>query len=266
MKIVCREIPIVSFKINLLISLLIKAGMLRVSVLIFGFFIASCAGMNPRDLMNKKPLCTKFIVDKRQIYTDSTNLEVRKKYWTYGPIIPLDTFVILKPIISVSRVKNDDWFLKPELLDADIQDFWFENDVQTKYYYEFDWYSFIHKFMYILKPHYLPLISENDNKIIERQVHKMEAALDTAKLNELTLNDSLYDVLKKYPGHYYMLHSLKERYWQGVHFNIKSKNNFLRMRVFVFNSQTKKAMYYNREYVAFGWGPYWVSCRIITIN
>lgn len=151
--------------------------------------------------------------------------------------------------MDVKRVFIDDYdaVSSPKILDDSIPEFWMKRDMLAEEQYKLHWYSFIHSNFWYYEKHYVPIINDNNYKIIERQIKAIEKIFDNNILSEYTMPDSLYHILSKFSGQYYILSSLKERYWQGVVYTPQPRT-FVRMRVFIFNKKTKKIIFYNRNY------------------
>jgi hypothetical protein len=241
---------------------------LYILVILSTVLISSCTVLD-HDLIDNRQTITKVILDKRQLNWDSTFTEFSSKDFNHRLYSNLDTFVIIKPIIDVKRVNNENYYSKPQMLNDSIPTFWLSENFDIEHLYELDWYTFIHNYLsYKLtyfKPHYLPLITSNDYETLEKEVKIMENLLDSISVKEYTMSEKLYEVLSKYNGQYYILSSIKERYYRGVNY-YANRNNFIRIRVFIFNKKSKKILYYNRLYNSFNLNPYTNYTSFNTFN
>jgi len=210
-------------------------------------FFFSCAA--DHDLLDSKEKVTKLILDKKQLNWDSTYVKFHIDSLHKTLISYLDTLIIIPPTMDVKRVFIDDYdaVSSPKILDDSIPEFWMKRDMLAEEQYKLHWYSFIHSNFWYYEKHYVPIINDNNYKIIERQIKAIEKIFDNNILSEYTMPDSLYHILSKFSGQYYILSSLKERYWQGVVYTPQPRT-FVRMRVFIFNKKTKKIIFYNRNY------------------
>ena len=236
--------------------------MRKASYFIFYFLIiinlltSSCVGFknkmndtafHPKDLIDSRPNVTTYILDKQlehwnEKYTNSIPDSIKLK-----TLFESDSIAIIKPIISVCRVTDPAWDKKPEMLDATFSNNLIRMGILENNF-EFNWYAYFHKNITGPGPDYLPCLSDSDYKIIKAELNSMENIFDNNKLTEYKMSAPLYSVLSKVPATYYVLYSLKQRY--GLHFAVKGpvNNNFVRMRMFVFNKKNRNILYYNKVY------------------
>jgi hypothetical protein len=226
-------------------------------ILINVIFLSSCAVKQVLADDNRK--LTEHITDRQNLNWDSTYICYGAPDTKHRAITFLDTFIIVKPVIDVKKIFNNDYFPKIEILKDSLPDFWMKRNVPIEQFYELDWYAFIHHFFsHALRyspHHYLASIPDSGYEIIVREVKKIEFLFDNNNIKEFSMPDSLYTVLSGYAGQYYIFNSIKERYWSGEHTNVKQGDNFIQMRIFVFNKKTKRIVYYNIANKRFNLNP-----------
>lgn len=164
-----------------------------------------------------------------------------------------DSLAILKPFIfSYKRIKCN-YNKYSQILNTDSFSICYIRDTVVEHIHEVGCYQVFDNYFGKKTKHYFPKLSAIDYENLYRGLIKLENCIHDSLTNLTQMNDSVYRILSKYSGRFFLLTHVTEN--DSIEQTYKPQYDWITCKLFIFDKKNRELIFYNYNINSFNRYP-----------